>query len=122
MLINVMYTDHRFDMIKADRLEGFIRRGDVFKFKRSTGWGPSASTPYGSTAPQGTSPSKRNAARLFRRSTLLKRCSSHRNIYSAAAHLGPFTRDIQASHKSASIFRLSHKDPSARMLTLALRE
>jgi hypothetical protein len=38
MLINVMYTDHRFDMIKADRLEGFIRRGDVFKFKRSTGW------------------------------------------------------------------------------------
>ena len=38
MLINVMYTDHRFDMIKADRLEGFIRRGEILKFKRSTGW------------------------------------------------------------------------------------
>ncbi len=38
MLINVMYTDHRFDMVKADRLEGFIRRGEILKFKRSTGW------------------------------------------------------------------------------------
>lgn len=54
MLINVMYPDHRFDMIKADRLEGFIQRGEIIKFKRSSGWVTIGADPIRGQKNQGT--------------------------------------------------------------------
>ena len=38
MLIRVIYTDGKFDMIKPQLLDSLLDRNKVTKFKRSTGW------------------------------------------------------------------------------------
>ena len=38
MMIRVMYSDGRFDMVKPSLLEKLIREEAVTSFKRSSGW------------------------------------------------------------------------------------
>lgn len=38
MLIRVMYSDGRFDMVKPDTLDVLIRQQTITSFKRNEGW------------------------------------------------------------------------------------
>jgi hypothetical protein len=38
MMIRVMYSDGRFDMVKPNMLEKLIKEEAVTSFKRSSGW------------------------------------------------------------------------------------
>ncbi|MGK2944985.1 MAG: GSU3473 family protein [Desulfuromonadales bacterium] len=38
MMIRVMYSDGRFDMVKSGMLDNLINQQKVSSFKRSTGW------------------------------------------------------------------------------------
>ena len=38
MMIRVMYSDGRFDMVKPNLLDDLLERQTVTSFKRSTGW------------------------------------------------------------------------------------
>lgn len=38
MLIRVMYSDGRFDMVKPGMLDSLLERQTVTSFKRATGW------------------------------------------------------------------------------------
>lgn len=38
MMIRVMYSDGRFDMVKPAMLDNLINRQAVTSFKRTTGW------------------------------------------------------------------------------------
>ena len=38
MMIRVMYSDGRFDMVKPDLLDNLLERQTVTSFKRSSGW------------------------------------------------------------------------------------
>jgi hypothetical protein len=38
MLIQVNYTDNRFDYVKDFMLDSLIQSGSVAKFRRSSGW------------------------------------------------------------------------------------
>ena len=38
MLIRVMYSDGRFDMVKPNILDDLLERQTVTSFKRATGW------------------------------------------------------------------------------------
>ncbi len=38
MMIRVMYSDGRFDMVKPNMLDNLINQKSVTSFKRSTGW------------------------------------------------------------------------------------
>lgn len=38
MMIRVMYSDGRFDMVKPDMLDNLLDRQVVTSFKRSSGW------------------------------------------------------------------------------------
>jgi len=38
MMIRVMYSDGRFDMVKPNILNGLINQKAVTSFKRDTGW------------------------------------------------------------------------------------
>lgn len=38
MLIRVMYSDGRFDMVKPSTLDNLLSKQNVTSFKRSSGW------------------------------------------------------------------------------------
>ena len=38
MMIRVMYTDGRFDMVKSQMLDNLLEENKVTRFMRSTGW------------------------------------------------------------------------------------
>ena len=38
MMIRVMYSDGRFDMVKASMLDNLLDQQSVTSFKRSSGW------------------------------------------------------------------------------------
>lgn len=38
MMIRVMYSDGRFDMVKPNMLDNLLEEQTVTSFKRSTGW------------------------------------------------------------------------------------
>lgn len=38
MMIRVMYSDGRFDMVKSDMLDQLLVKSGITSFKRSSGW------------------------------------------------------------------------------------
>lgn len=38
MMIRIMYSDGRFDMVKPSMLDNLLERQSVTSFKRSSGW------------------------------------------------------------------------------------
>ncbi len=38
MMIRVMYSDGRFDMVKPDMLDQMLVKRDITSFKRTSGW------------------------------------------------------------------------------------
>lgn len=51
MMIRVMYSDGRFDMVKPTMLDNLLDRQAVTSFKRSSGWAVVGRDPIRSSGP-----------------------------------------------------------------------
>jgi hypothetical protein len=65
MLIQVTYTDDRFDYVKDFMLDSLIESGTIARFRRSTGWVDVSSEAIRKMKPQGgyTGEERRSAER-----------------------------------------------------------